>query len=194
MANLRSPPMITSHQDLPPPVFVGFFPKQTMQAPPELVALGVSDIGAVSHCMSRAPDDWIDAWKHNDLGFYDSEEGAWSVVPTDAASAYDLYAYEIIPVEYAEDIRRIAVTPAPGTVPSDFEFLGYDVVSRSMASFFECSPLSCNYGAGTFAVNRHCLAATLEGAYAALAGIGAEGAGYEPGPYYLFAVHRKRQP
>ncbi|HYK05874.1 MAG TPA: hypothetical protein VE974_29295 [Thermoanaerobaculia bacterium] len=33
--------MIRSHHDLPRPVFVGFFPKLTMQAPTELAAAGV---------------------------------------------------------------------------------------------------------------------------------------------------------
>lgn len=184
--------MIRSHHDLPRPVFVGFFPKLTMQAPPELVAAGVAEIASVSCCMSSAPDGWIDAWKHNDHGFYDTEDAAGSVVPADAATAYDLYAYELVPVEYAEELAPIAVTPAPGAVPADYEFLGYDVVSRSIAAFFECSPLSCNLGANTFRVNRYCLVDTLEEAYATLSGIGAAGAGYEPGPYFLFAIHRKR--
>lgn len=185
--------MIRSHHDLPPPVFVGFFPKLTMEAPPHLAAAGVSEIGAVTNCMSSPPDGWIDAWRHNDLGFYDSEEAALSVVPPDDAPSYDLYAYELIPVEYAEELELMDVAPAPGRVPSGYEFLGYDVVTRSMADFFECSPLSCNGGATTIPVNRHCLVATLEDAYTALLRIGDASEGYEPGPYYLFAVHRRRR-
>lgn len=87
--------MIRSHHDLPEAVFVGFFPKMTMQAPPELASAGVSEVASVSSCMSRPPEHWIDAWKHNELGFYDSEEAANSVSGTDSASAYDLYAYEL---------------------------------------------------------------------------------------------------
>lgn len=164
-----------------------------MQAPPELVAAGVSDIAAVSNCMSSAPDDWIDAWRHNWFGFYDSEEVALSVVPADNALSYDLYAYELIPVEYAEAIEPLEVPPGPGTIPPEYEFLGYDVVTRSMSSFFECSPLSCNLAATTFRVNSHCLADKLEDAYVAFLGIGARAAGYEPGPYYLFLVYRRRR-
>lgn len=184
--------MIRSHHDLPPPVFAGFFPKLTMQAPPEHRAAGVAEIASVSNCLSSAPDDWINAWKHNDHGFYDTEDAARSVVPADAATAYDLYAYELVPVEYAEEMRLIAVTPAPGAVPADYEFLGYDVACRPVSTYFECSPLSCNLGANDFRVNRYCLADTLQEAHGTLAGIGAAGAGYEPGPYFLLAVHRKR--
>ncbi len=163
-----------------------------MPAPPELVAAGVAEIASVSDCMSSAPDGWIDAWKHNDHGFYDTEDAAGSVVPADAATAYDFYAYELVPVEHDDELQLIAVTPAPGGVPADYEFFGYDVVSRSMSSFFECSPLSCNFGARTFRVNRYCLVDTLEEAYATLSGIGAADGGYEPGPYSLLTVHRKR--
>jgi hypothetical protein len=185
--------MIRSHHDLPNPAFVGVFPKLTMQAPPELSAAGVSEIASVSSCMSMPPEDWIGAWKHNDFGFYDSEEAAVSVLPAESATRYDLYAYELIPVECSDNIDLPEVNPARGAVPRDYEFLGYDIVSRSMSSYFECSPLSCNLAATIFPVNTHCLVAALSEAYAALIQIGGESAGYEPGPYYLFRVHRKRR-
>lgn len=155
--------MIRSHHDLPPPVFAGFFPKLTAPAPPELVAAGVAEIASVSDCMSSASDGWIYAWKHNDHGFYDAEDDARSVVPADAGTAYDLYAYEIVPVEHAGDMHLIEVTPSPGKVPADYEFLGYDVASRSVTPFFECSPWSCNLGANTFRVN---IASSRSGALA----------------------------
>lgn len=82
---------------------------------------------------------------------------------------------------------------APGDVPADFEFLAYDVVSRSIADCYECSPLSCNAGASMFPVNEHCLVTWFDDAWKAFLIIGKNDDGYEPGPYYLFAVYRKRQ-
>lgn len=78
-------------------------------------------------------------------------------------------------------------------MPPDYQFLGYDIVSRSMSHHFECSPLSCNLAASDFRVNTHCLVATLADTYTVFLRIGAEASAYEPGPYCLFAVHRKRR-
>jgi hypothetical protein len=180
--------------DLPAPFFVGFMPKRTMAALPLLAAVGVVDIAAVSNCMSSPPDEWIQAWKHNDHGFYDSEDLARSVIPrNEDVRAYDLYAYELFPLIYADALEPLAVSPAPGAIPSDYEFLGLDIVSRSMASFFECSMLSCNLGATTFGANAHCLITNRDAACAAFLRIGESGDAWEPGPYFLFAVHRKRR-
>ena len=175
------------------PIFVGLFPKQTATAPDPLIPLGVMEVAAVSNCISAAPDDWIVQWKHNSLGFYDSEEIARSVIPSGAREPFDLYAYELFPMTYADELEPLAVEPAPGAVPADYEFLGYDIVSRSIATFFECSLLSCNLAAQEFGANRHCLITELAPAYEAFLKMGGSDAGYEPGPYFLFAVHRKRR-
>ena len=190
------PPFVVSYRVamlavLPPPVFAGFQPKVTLAAPDEYIAWGVSEIAAVSECLSRAPEGWIDAWKHNSNGFYDSEELARSIIRDE--KPYDLYAYEVFPIVYADIIEPYDAIGAPGPVPADYEMLGYDIVSRSIASFFECSVLSCNGLAKTFPVNRHCLIEALGDAWDAFQHIGAEEIGCEPGPYYLFAVHRKRR-
>ena len=70
-----------------------------------------------------------------------------------------------------------------------FKLIGHDVVSRSISSFFECSPLSCNYAAQEFAVNSWCLSEHIADAEGACRNISA--GNYEPGPYYLFEVLRK---
>jgi len=185
--------MFAPYRDLPASVFVGFFPKITMAAPLELSAFGVEDVASVSECMSRGPEGWIDQWKHNVYGFYDSEDLAVSVIPIEDSPRYDLYAYELFPVAYVESLEPIEVAAAPGPRSYDYELLGYDMVSRSVASFFECSPLSCNMAAAQFAVNAHCLITNRHDAYAAFQRIGEPSSGYEPGPYYLFAVYRMRR-
>ena len=74
---------------------------------------------------------------------------------------------------------------------SDFEPLGFDVVSKSITDFFECSPLSCNGKATTFSVNAHCLFDALEDAIAAAEAFSKEEP--EPGPYYVARVLRRRR-
>jgi hypothetical protein len=99
----------------------------------------------------------------------------------------------MFPIEVADGTHSLDVRPVPGDVPADYEMLGYDIVSRSMSAYFECSPLSCNSAANEFQTNEHCLISQLSDAYAALDKIGRSEEGYEPGPYYLLAVYRKRQ-
>lgn len=77
---------------------------------------------------------------------------------------------------------------APG---GDFEPLGFDVVSKSITDFFECSPLSCNGAAKTFRENAHCLFDALDDAVAA-AKVFSKG-DWEPGPYYVARVLRRRR-
>jgi hypothetical protein len=73
---------------------------------------------------------------------------------------------------------------------SSFELLGFDAVSKSVADFFECSPLSCNGAAKTFKVNAHCLFDALDNALAAAKEF--SNGNWEPGPYYVARVLRRR--
>ena len=180
--------------EAPNPRFVGYFPKRTNNADKRLAPFGVVTVASVSNCISTPPEDWVEQWKHNDEGFYDTEELAASILPATEASRYDIYAYRLFPLRYAETVEKFeARAEAPGGVPADYEFLGYDIVSRSIADFYECSPLSCNAGASVFPVNEHCLLTRFDEAWKAFLAIGANDDGYEPGPYYFFSVYRKRR-
>jgi hypothetical protein len=64
--------------------------------------------------------------------------------------------------------------------------LGYDVVSRSLGSNFECSPLSCNSAAEEIEVNGYCLIDRLEAAVEAARTFSS--GNWEPGPYYVLEV------
>ena len=124
-------------------------------------------------------------------GFYDSPELARQVVPDDDVAKFEVFAYELYPVEFV-DGEETVLSIAPGrVVPLDasFDQVGYDVVSRSSADFFECSPLSCNRMAEEVSVNRHCLVETVEEALRLAAQV--EASGCEPGPYYVFRVCRQ---
>ncbi len=183
--------------DLAPPSFVGFFPKRTEERADWLENPVVEEICSVSLCISDGPEDWVERWEHNDLGFYDSE--ALALDATEGKeSGFDLYAYRMYGLRF--DAGEVQTHPSPVKLACDlsaYEFLGHDAVSRSGAGvpnvqcFFECSPLSCNSGADVFSVNRHCLITELDNAYQACIEI-SKGK-YEPGPYYLFEVYRRKE-
>jgi hypothetical protein len=175
--------------NLPEPVFVGFFPKITRPGSEWLGNPAAREIASVSACISEGPPGWIDHWKHNRHGFYDAEKLAEQVAGPDRAG-YDLYAYRLFPFRCIGDKIESAPVDGVGRAPEDYAFLGYDVVTRSTADFFECSPLSCNAAARHYPVNEFCLLAGRETALHVLQEISRDG-GYEPGPYYLFEVYRK---
>lgn len=175
--------------------FCGYFPKliQPVPAGPTgFDGLGLVDIASVSCCIVPGPPDWIRPWRHNELGFFESIEEAESVVPPAEVERYDLHGYQFL--DQLFDAGKPAAWD-PSVVlqaPSEFEILGFDAVSRSTSSFFECSPLSCNYAAATVAHNEHCLFSSLEEAVQAAATFSSGGA--EPGPYHVAQVLRRRRP
>lgn len=173
------------------PVFVGYFAKQTSPRPPEMDASHVEEIASVSDCISSGPKDWVAAWKHNDYGFFDTEELALERVAAELRDTADLYAYDLYPVRYEEGLEwSIELRPPAATPPeSDFEELGFDVVSRSTSSFFECSPLSCNGLASDIPTNACCLIEELD--VARMIARDCESMGCEPGPYFVFGVWRR---
>ena len=170
-------------------IFVGFFPKLTHPGLEWLGNPAVREICSVSECISPGPPDWVEQWQHNELGFYDSEALARQVAGAEAAR-YDLYAYKLAPLRCLHGkLEPFAVAERGLVLPADYICLGYDIVTRSTADFFECSPLSCNGGAQHFPVNEHCLIADYKLAWEVLQTICI--GDYEPGPYYLFEVYRK---
>jgi len=172
---------------IPDPIFIGFFPKKTVQNPDFLD--GVDKICSVSNCISPGPDDWIDKWKHNPLGFFDSQKLAIQVVGGNR-NDFDIFAYRLFPLEFVDgEVRGFEIPSHVDACLDSFTFLGYDATNRSGGSFFECSALSCNYAAKDFPVNRHCLFDDMKVAYEATRKISS--GDYEPGPWYLLEVHRK---
>ena len=171
---------------------VGYFPKVTHPGVEWLGNASVLEICSVSQCISKGPEDWINHWKHNPLGFYDSEATALEVVASDAG-AFDLYAYKLYPFRCLDGIREAVELPANlDELHTAYELLGYDIATRSTTDFFECSPLSCNAGARDYPVNQYSLLPTPEVAQHILSAI-CESGTFEPGPYYLFEVYRKQK-
>jgi hypothetical protein len=171
------------------PVLVGYFPKRTQVPEGWHAAAGVSEMCSVSTCLAPAPEGWIDHWRHNDLGFFDSPEIAQGIIPA-GATGFSIFAYRLFPQRYEDGLASpFAITPvSPRPLGSTFRSLGFDVVSKSASHYFECSPLSCNSLAGEVPVNRYCLIESLDVAVGLA--IRASVGDAEPGPYYILEVFR----
>jgi hypothetical protein len=124
----------------------------------------------------------------NEFGLFGSPDAAWRVVPADETDHFELFAYRVAPILFDERgdrpmrVADLRVDPAL----EDYLSLGFDAVSRSGTTFFECSPLSCNSAATEMATNEHCLFPTLE---AAMTGARRFARGnWEPGPYFVLEV------
>lgn len=102
-------------------------------------------------CIAKGPADWIESWTFDELGFFDEVDLAESVVPEPDLLQFEIRAYAFWDERFADGIPEpctilTLACKAPG---SDFEPLGYDVVSKSITDFFECSPFACRCcGAG----------------------------------------------
>jgi hypothetical protein len=172
--------------------FCGYFPKKKTPLPEGYDLPGVVDIASVSDCIAKGPEDWIKSWTFNALGFFDDVDIAESLVPESDRSKFDVDAYELLDERFVGGLAEPWAAPPLLCKPpgSDFEPLGFDVVSKSVTDFFECSPLSCNGAAKTFSANAHCLFDALDDAVAA-AKVFSKG-NWEPGPYYVARVLRRR--
>ena len=61
--------------------FCGYFPKKATPRPEGHNLPGVVDIASVSDCIAKGPENWIESWTFNDLGFFDDVDAAESVIP-----------------------------------------------------------------------------------------------------------------
>ena len=173
--------------------FCGYFPKKATPLPEGYNLPGVVDIASVSDCIAEGPEDWVTSGTFNELGFFDDVDSAEAVVPQPDSSQFEIDAYEFLDERFEGGLAQPWTVPQLACEPpgSDFEPLGFDVVSKSVTDFFECSPLSCNGAAQTFRANAHCLFDALDDAVAA-AKVFSTG-NWEPGPYYVARVLRRRR-
>ena len=169
----------------------GYFAKKVAARPEWLQAPAVREICSASACISHAPDHWIDRWVHNEFGWFNRAADALAAVPRDQSGAYRLFAYRIYPALFRDGHRQALAVPPdvhPDPIPSTFLSLGFDSISKSMASVlgFECSPLSCNGMAVEILTNEHCLFRSLEDAVSGATRFSIEQP--EPGDYDIVEV------
>ena len=128
------------------------------------------------------------------MWLYDDETTAMSVVPPEFLQEFTLFAYKMFPflIDHGEQknfqIPELHITP----LSQDYTRIGYDAVSWSGGTGFDCSPLSCNLRAPDYKVNRYCLVDTLDEAIAMAKDF--SNGGSEPGPYFVLEVWRKNSP
>ena len=169
----------------------GFFMKRIEQTPEGPRLTGVREICSASHCISSAPEDWIESWLHNDLGWFNRIADALSVVRHEHRTGFRLFAYRLHPQKFTAAGRVLIVLPEnvrPEAIGQEFRSLGFDASNKTMDSVlgFECSPLSCNAMAEEITVNEHCLFATLDEAIAGAERFALEQP--EPGDYFVIEV------
>jgi hypothetical protein len=159
--------------------------------PEWIEAPGVLEVCSVSTCVAAGPEEWIHHWTHNGLWLFDTPAAASAVVPVDQVSDFTIYAYRLLPVVFdngAEQPYEVSdIHPEP--LPETFRSLGFDVVSRSLGTTFECSPLSCSNMAHEIGANVFCLLPTLQGARQTAVMFSVEQP--EPGPYFVVEVLRQ---
>jgi len=178
-------------------IALGYMRKKIALCPDWIKAANVRDIYAVSDCISENFADYIPVWKHNGFWFFNSPSDIADAAHELNASLEDttLLYLEGYTLEYDDETKRwqpyeaVKDFPAPAliTPPHNKILMGYDVVTYSIATSAECSPLSCNRLAQAIKVNEHCLLGSLDEAMELLETGRFSNA--EPGPFRIIAVY-----
>lgn len=179
---------------------VGYMAKRVSPRPQSVKADRVADIYAVSRCMSRDFADYINYWRHNGYWFFDSPEIILQLAQQKAIdlAGTRLFFYETHEFQFddAEGTWE-PFEPEPSfatevVLPAEKSLAGFDVVTFSLGTSAECSPLSCNSLATELETNQHCLLASFEKAQQYL--LEGKFKDSEPGPFRIFAVYAMNWP
>lgn len=174
----------------------GYMAKRVSPRPRWLHAKQVVDVYSVSDCISNNFASYINDWKHNGYWFFDAAEIIQELAQTKSIDLSDtsLFYYEVLDLQFDEAQNAwTRFNPEPSfrtgiVVPSARNLAGYDVVTFSVGTLAECSPLSCNALAAEVATNQHCLLESIEEAQRLLEN--GRFSNSEPGPFRIFAVYR----
>jgi hypothetical protein len=172
---------------------VGYMAKRVAARPNWLSPEHVSSIYSVSGCISQNFSDYINFWKHNGYWFFDSPEIIMDIArenTIDLAGTV-LFFYEVYELQFdSGEWKHFEPEVSFGTdvnIPESKSFEGYDVVTFSMQTSPECSPLSCNGLAADVQTNTRCLLECFEDARRLVENGTFDDS--EPGPYRIFAVY-----
>lgn len=179
---------------------VGYMAKRVTVRPEWIGAERVTDIYSVSGCISKDFADYINYWKHNGYWFFDSPQIISELAQQHSIdlTGTRLFFYEVYEREFDDTQGQwVIFQPEPSfktqvVTPTEKVLEGYDVVTFSVRTSAECSPLSCNSLATEVETNQHCLLPSLERARQLLEEGKFEKT--EPGPYRVFAVYSTEWP
>lgn len=179
---------------------VGYMAKRVVPRPEWINAEQVTDIYSVSSCVSDNFADYINYWEHNGYWFFDTPQVLSELARQNSIdlTGTRLFFYEVYEREFDAELRQwVAFEPEPSFktqvhLPGVKVLEGYDVVTFSMRTSPECSPLSCNLLATEVETNQHCLLPSLERAIELLEK--GKFQNTEPGPFRIFAVYSTEWP
>jgi len=163
--------------------------------PEGLNCTNVTKIYSVSHCISKDFADYIPFWKHNQYWFFNNPEDMDIIIKEQKISdEFELFFYELYEKEFDEEKGSWQEFTAEESFgyqvaePVRKEFLGFDIVSYSLGTSHQCSPLSCNRLCREVDVNEYCLLDDFNHAVQLTETLNISKS--EPGPYRILAVHR----
>lgn len=182
------------------PVLIGYFPRRKAIPPGPQIPPQVVQLCNPGRCDGAAPANWVDAWRHNELGVYDSVSLAWSITPEQEREAFQVFAYRVFPSlvinGHAQALQLPKLKVAP--LPRGWELLGFDPVTfhgllpeeEGCMKTFGHSPLSpfCNGRCSDIPVNRFCLLDSAQDAL--MRSVEFSTGGGEPEPYVVVEVWR----
>jgi hypothetical protein len=174
---------------------IGYMYKRVSPAPDWLQAPHVADVYSLSTHVSEDFADYVASWRHNGYWLFDSPDIILALASEQSISVegLKLFYYEAYELQFdAESATWGPWEPEESFVtdvrpPIARTLEGFDVVTFSVGTAPECSPLSCNRLAGTISTNSHCLLRSCEAAAQALETDCFENS--EPGPYRIIAVY-----
>lgn len=173
----------------------GYMYKKIVARPESLACENVTKIYSVSHCTSEDFTNYIPYWKHNKYWFFNDPKDMDIIIDEQKIKdEFELLFYELYEKEFDEEEQswqEIIGEESFGydvKSPLHKDLLGFDIVSYSIGTSHECSPLSCNSLCTEVKVNENCLLDDLAYAIEVTESLNEKKA--EPGPYRIIAVNR----
>lgn len=175
---------------------LGYMLKQVASPAPEWInSPGVKAVHSLSNCVSDDFADYVPLWQHNGWWLFDNLDAVSYAARSLGVDprGLGLFYYEAFDHQYDEDRRqweRFEPEDFATNVvkPQTATLSGFDVVTFTVGTSPECSPLSCCGLAADLQANERCLFDTFVDAHSALERGDFDRS--EPGPFRVIAVYQ----
>ena len=174
---------------------LGYMLKNVVPAPDWMNAPQVDFVYSLSGHVSEDFADYIPLWQHNGWWLFNDPKSLTEAAAEIAGdrTGLTMFYYEAFDQQYdGDDKTWTAIAPEPSfntdvVAPATKTLCGYDVVTYTVNTSPECSPLSCCALASEIATNRFCLIDDFEGAKKLVESGVFDNS--EPGPFRIVAVY-----